>query len=225
MRNKAVGYIIRVLLQRLIGIALFCVAAKWVYTPRAIVYFSMNLLFAVVSMLVMYVNNSETLAARGKVATNSPLWDKVLLGFYWLLTFFGIYFVAGLESGGAPATLGFTFFFGIALLVFSSLLSLWAVIENTFLESTARIQTDRGQTVCSSGPYRLVRHPTYSAVVLWCASVAMVFQTPLTGAVAGFILVIIVSRTALEDQMLLRSLDGYRAYADKVRYRLVPYLW
>ena len=167
----------------------------------------------------------ETLAARGKVATNSPLWDKVLLGFYWLLAFFGIYFVAGLESGGAPATLGFTFFFGIALLVISSLLSLWAVIENTFLESTARIQTDRGQTVCSSGPYRLVRHPTYSAVVLWCASVAMAFQTPLTGAVAGFILVIIVSRTALEDQMLLRSLDGYRAYADKVRYRLVPYLW
>ena len=225
MRNKAVGYIIRVLLQRLIGIALFCFAAKWVLKPRAIVYFSLYLLFAVVSMFVMFYKNPETLAARGKVATNSPLWDKVLLGFYWILAFYAIYIIAGLESNGAPIALGFTFFFGIVLLVFSSLLSLWAVGVNTFLESTARIQTDRDQTVCSSGPYRLVRHPTYSAVVLWCASVAMVFQTPLTGAVAGFILIIIVTRTALEDQMLLRSLDGYRAYAAKVKFRLVPYLW
>lgn len=225
MQAKAIRYILRVLMQRVLGVLLFFVGARWIFTPRAIVYFSLYLLIAVFSMAIVFKKSPETLAQRGNIATNSPVWDNVLLGFYWLFAFFMIYLVAGLEARHAPAALGFTFYFGLALMVFASLLSLWAVAENTFLESTARIQSDREQTVCSSGPYRIIRHPTYAAVLLWCASVAMMFQTPLTGAIAGFIALIIVARTALEDRMLLTSLDGYRAYAALVRYRLIPFIW
>jgi protein-S-isoprenylcysteine O-methyltransferase Ste14 len=78
----------------------------------------------------------------------------------------------------------------------------WALAENRFFSSVVRIQTDRGHVVCDSGPYRIVRHPGYAGNIL--------------------ALIIAVIRTALEDQTLQEELPGYRDYAQRVRYRLIP---
>ena len=100
------------------------------------------------------------------------------------------------------------------------------MLANPFFEKTARIQNDRNHQVIDSGPYRYVRHPGYVGVIA-----GLILATPFMlgswWALVPAILSVfsIVVRTALEDHMLLNELEGYKAYAWRVRYRLVPYLW
>jgi len=98
-------------------------------------------------------------------------------------------------------------------------------VENRFFSAVVRIQSERGHAVCDTGPYGVVRHPGYSGTVL--ASFAMVLAldsvwvlVPATAAV-----VIALARTTLEDRALQQELPGYREYADRVRYRLLPGIW
>jgi protein-S-isoprenylcysteine O-methyltransferase Ste14 len=79
--------------------------------------------------------------------------------------------------------------------------------------------------VITTGPYRYVRHPGYSAGSLLFLSGGLVLGSWL-GALFGLILVLpILLRTVREDRILREQLQGYAAYAEKVRYRLVPGVW
>jgi len=224
MRKRARFYILRLFIQRGLGVFLYLLGAGWTMRLRSLVYFAMYFFVAAVSSVAMYWISPETLAERGKVNTDSPKWDKALLGVYWLLSFFAIYLLAGLEAATAPE-IGAIFWVGAAFQLAAAALSLYALMVNPFLESTARIQRDREQTVCKAGPYRIVRHPTYASVLLWCASVSMMFETRLVILAALAVAIVIVVRTALEDAMLKKQLAGYAEYAREVRYRLVPFIW
>lgn len=224
MKKRAVSYVVRVSVQHVLGLTFYLAGAGGKLGPRALIYFCMYFIVTAVSMAVMLRHNPETLAERDKTNTNSPLWDKILLGVYWLIAFFVVYLVAGLEAKNAPA-IGWAFWLGMLLTLASSALSLYALTVNTFLESTARVQTDRGQTVCREGPYRVVRHPTYAAALLFSAALPLVFGTPLVGGSAVVIAAVIVVRTIKEDKMLIESLTGYAEYAAETRYRLVPFVW
>ncbi|MEA4870072.1 MAG: isoprenylcysteine carboxylmethyltransferase family protein [Christensenella sp.] len=224
MNQKANFYIVRVLSQRVIGFLLFFFFARWVPSVRSMVYFSLYFVFAIVSLAMVRSVSPATLAARGRLGDNTPVWDRILLAFYWLLTYFVIYILAGLEASRAPA-LGWVFGVGVLLQVAASLLTLWAVRVNPFLESSARIQRDRCQSVCNCGPYSAIRHPTYAAILLWCVGVSLVFETLFTAVCAGVIAILVILRTVLEDRMLRAELAGYQAYAAQVKHRLIPYIW
>ncbi|MGE5580829.1 MAG: isoprenylcysteine carboxylmethyltransferase family protein [Bacillota bacterium] len=224
MHKQALTYIVRVIAQRALGLLLYLLGASWAMSFRSKVYFALYFVSAIISSAVMYRANPTTLAERSKVDTNSPKWDKALLGIYWLLAFFFIYLVAGIESAKAPPA-GVAFWTGVILQLLSVAVVLWSMMVNTFLESTARVQTDRAQTVCKNGPYRIIRHPTYSSILLWCVSVSMVFATPIVMAVAAVVALIITIRTYLEDEMLKEQLVGYAEYSREVPYRLVPFVW
>lgn len=101
----------------------------------------------------------------------------------------------------------------------------WALVENRFFSGTVRIQVERGHFVVDSGPYRFVRHPGYAGGLLMFAAAPLVYGVAWTGVFAGLICGVLVLRTALEDRTLLEKLPGYREYAEKTRYRLVPGLW
>ena len=106
-----------------------------------------------------------------------------------------------------------------------SLVGSWAMFANRFFSSHVRIQTERGHTVISEGPYRVVRHPGYAGgLISWLA--APVFFSSYW-VIIPMVLVLIASviRTALEDQTLLVELPGYKDYARKVKYRLIPGIW
>lgn len=97
--------------------------------------------------------------------------------------------------------------------------------ENSFLSVAVRVQSERGQRVVSTGPYRYVRHPMYSAIGIF-----LVRTTLLLGSAYGLVLglaavALFGLRAVLEEQMLLKQLPGYAEYVSKVRYRLVPHLW
>jgi len=88
-----------------------------------------------------------------------------------------------------------------------------------------RIQSDRGHKVIDGGPYAIVRHPLYSFSGFVAVGMALALGSywALVPVAAGAVLIIV--RTALEDRTLHRELEGYPAYAARVRFRLIPGIW
>jgi protein-S-isoprenylcysteine O-methyltransferase Ste14 len=96
------------------------------------------------------------------------------------------------------------------------------VIENRFFSSVVRIQTDRGHVVCDTGPYRFVRHPGYAGIIFPLFGIVLALGSIWTLIPAAVASIITVIRTVLEDRTLQEELPGYRDYARRVRYRLIP---
>ena len=223
MNKGAVIYILRLFAERLIGAALFLLGAGS-FDLRSGIFFSVYVAVALVSGVVIYRKNLETLKERGKVNTDSPKWDKILLLVFWLCSFFLVYFAAG-KTVPLGKEIEFDFIAGMVIYLVSAVITVKAMLENTFLESTARLQPERNQTVIESGPYSVVRHPTYSAVLLWCVVVRCIFPSAEVLILAIAISVVISIRTELEDEMLKKGLPGYKEYSEKVKYRLIPFVW
>ncbi|GGO86252.1 hypothetical protein GCM10011348_36680 [Marinobacterium nitratireducens] len=111
---------------------------------------------------------------------------------------------------------------GFVLIAFGYAFAAWALAENRFFSSVVRIQTDRGHAVCDSGPYRFVRHPGYAGNILALFGIVLALGSVWTLIPAAVATIIGVIRTALEDRTLQLELPGYRDYARRVRYRLIP---
>lgn len=112
-----------------------------------------------------------------------------------------------------------------AAVVFLTAYGLYAEVlrENTYLSRTIEVQ--EGQQVIDTGLYGLVRHPMYSATVLLFLAMPLVL-----GSVYAFIIfllypLIIAKRIKGEEALLEEELAGYREYKEKVRYRLLPWIW
>jgi protein-S-isoprenylcysteine O-methyltransferase Ste14 len=114
---------------------------------------------------------------------------------------------------------------GAVLLVAGTVPVAAAMGVNRNLETSVRIQTDRGHQVVTTGPYRYVRHPMYVGQVLQLPATALLLGSTWALLPALACLVIMVIRTALEDSVLCRELAGYREYSAVTRYRLVPGIW
>ncbi len=114
---------------------------------------------------------------------------------------------------------------GSVLFALGMALMTWALAVNPFAESTVRIQTDRGQCVITSGPYRKVRHPMYAGFILMYLGPPLIWGSAWALAVGGVIAIEFICRTALEDRTLCRELSGYEEYVARTRYRLLPGVW
>jgi protein-S-isoprenylcysteine O-methyltransferase Ste14 len=95
--------------------------------------------------------------------------------------------------------------------------------ENSFTSATVEVQDS--QKVISTGPYSLVRHPMYAG-----AAVLLFFTPPALGSwvaipLALGVMVVIIARLLDEEKFLAKNLNGYTAYREKVRFRLIPYIW
>jgi len=101
----------------------------------------------------------------------------------------------------------------------------YALIENAYFSGVVRIQADRGQHVVSSGPYRWLRHPGYAGTLLAYLATPFLLDSAWALLPALFLAAVLILRTRLEDQTLQAELDGYRDYAQRVRYRLLPGVW
>lgn len=223
MNKGAVIYILRLFAERLIGAALFLLGAGS-FDLRSGIFFSVYVAVALVSGVIIYRKNPETLKERGKVNTDSPKWDKSLLLVFWLGSFFLVYFAAG-KTVPLGKEIEFDFIAGMVIYLVSAVITVKAMLENTFLESTARLQPERNQTVIQSGSYSIVRHPTHSAVLLWCIAVRCIFPSREVFLLAVAIAAVIICRTELEDEMLIKGLSGYKEYSEKVKYCLIPFIW
>lgn len=111
---------------------------------------------------------------------------------------------------------------GFIFIAFGYTFAAWALAENRFFSGVVRIQTDRGHVVCDTGPYRFVRHPGYSGSILSLFGIVLALGSIWTLIPAMVALIITVIRTVLEDQTLQEELPGYRYYAQRVHFRLIP---
>lgn len=157
-------------------------------------------------------------------AQNAKPWDKVLAPLMALSFSFPLVIVAGLDHRYEWTVVFPIWFniFGIVLVVIGYVFASWALVENRFFSSTVYIQTERGHSVCDSGPYRIVRHPGYAGNLLAVAGIIMALNSMWTLIPALAALIITVIRTSLEDKTLHEELPGYKDYARRVRYRLFP---
>jgi len=114
-----------------------------------------------------------------------------------------------------------------ALLVLAAALILQAaaMIVNPFFSPALRIQTERGHSVITCGPYRFLRHPGYLAMLIAVPASALAVGSWLALIPAFAFSAVIVRRTTLEDRYLRQVFPGYLGYADSVRYRLLPGVW
>lgn len=181
------------------------------------------------NMIYLYWKDPALLAERSRMpgSANQKRWDSYLLtGIYamaivWLI----IMPLDAKRFGWSPPFPVWLKAVGGLLLVPALYLIYQATVENTYLSTLVRIQTERGQRVISTGVYGFVRHPLYLGCLL------MIFGAPLLlgsvyGLIVGFIgLIVLVGRIFGEERVLTRELDGYDAYRQKVKYRLVPFVW
>ena len=101
----------------------------------------------------------------------------------------------------------------------------WSMGTNPHLETTVRIQKDRGHKVATTGPYNIVRHPMYLGGILQSLSIPLFLGSAWTLIPAGIQVVLLVIRTTYEDRTLQDELEGYKDYSQKTRYRLMPGVW
>jgi protein-S-isoprenylcysteine O-methyltransferase Ste14 len=101
----------------------------------------------------------------------------------------------------------------------------WAMAVNRFFSSVIRIQTDRGHHLVTGGPYAWVRHPAYAVSPFLFVGAGLALGSWLAALLGLLMVPPIIRRTVREDRVLRERLQGYGAYAQTVRYRLVPGVW
>ncbi|MGZ3697437.1 MAG: methyltransferase family protein [Bdellovibrionota bacterium] len=171
--------------------------------------------------------NPDLSKERSKPGAGMQKWDKAVLGIGLLLTVITLV-VAGLDTGRFHWSSGFPWewsLLGVGLNVLGMAIFLRAMTENHFFSAVVRIQTDREQSVCTTGPYRLVRHPGYVGLIIGTLGFPFLFVSVWSVIPTLLSVATLIARTAMEDRFLEAQLKGYRDYQRITRYRLVPGIW
>ena len=141
----------------------------------------------------------------------------------------GLMFLCGFILAGLDFRFGWSNLPGLVnvlgALLFLIAYALYAEVlrENTWLSRTIEVQ--EGQTVVSTGLYGIVRHPMYAVTLLLFLSMPLVLGSVPAFAVFLAYPAIITRRIRNEEEVLERELPGYWEYKQKVRWRLIPYIW
>ncbi len=219
-----------IIAQTLLMLASFAVlfwSAGTLFWTNAWILVALVSTYWIVSETVLARVNPETLNARGEVVkTGTKGFDKLGLVVVPLLTICSMV-VMGFDAvrfqwSHMPFWLTIV---GVAITIPAFITGAWAMTVNKFFEWTARIQKDRKQYVCTTGPYSVIRHPGYSGYIVTKIAYPLILGSWWAFVPEGTLLVIFIIRTALEDRALQKELPGYKDYAQKVRYRLIPFVW
>jgi protein-S-isoprenylcysteine O-methyltransferase Ste14 len=190
------------------------------------VFLGISLVSVLINGALMLRRSPETIAERGQPG-ETQAWDRAVGGLWAAAQYVALPLVAGLDVrfGWTPALSAMWHWAGVFVFTVGLALSSWAMIANAYFSTAVRIQRDRGQTVCRTGPYRYVRHPGYIGFLLQSLGIPVLLGSwwALLPGITAMTLMII--RTMFEDRLLHAELAGYQDYARDVRYRLVPGIW
>jgi protein-S-isoprenylcysteine O-methyltransferase Ste14 len=187
-------------------------------------------LFLAASVLILLINSflvpPELISERGRKKEDVEKWDRILssaITVPWLL----LYLVAGLDIrfGWSPEMAVWIHIAALFAYLLSNAFVTWAVLSNNYFSTAVRIQFDRGQTVCSGGPYHYIRHPGYAGMIMYNLVTPIIlgsFWALIPATLTGILFII---RTQWEDNTLKNKLPGYVDYTKQVRYKLIPGVW
>jgi len=176
---------------------------------------------------LVFRSSPELVKERMNAAPKAKSWDKVIVPFLAMILPLLAVIVSGLDHRfGWTTSIKLTAMItALIAMLLGNGLTIWAMRVNPFFSSHVRIQSDRGHSVISNGPYRLVRHPGYTGSIIYnLGGPILLGSYPALWIGIAFTILMII-RTALEDTTLRKELAGYSEYAAKVRWRLIPFIW
>ena len=218
LMNAALKLVCGLLLTVLL---LFAPAGTWNY-PGGWLFIGLLFLPMLILGLALYLKAPELLKKRLNMKETQK--DQV-----WVIALSGVLFVAGFLAAGFDFRFGWTRVPGwlvwIAAVVQLGSYGLYAEVlrENAYLSRTVEVQ--EGQTVIDTGLYGIVRHPMYTSTILMSLAIPLVLGSWISFLPMLLYPVIIIRRIHGEEALLEEGLPGYREYKQKVRWRLIPYIW
>ncbi len=219
--------VIRLLAAVIVMSAAFFGSAGTFDWPEAWLYMVVQFSFSTALSIWLKKYNPDLLKERMAFFKRSAKrWDKVIM-LICTAAFVPYLVLPGLDVvryrwSKLPLPVRSAGFVGILL---SLALVFLVMRENTYLSRVVEIQKDRGHKVVSTGPYRYVRHPMYLGVIIMLVCIPLALGSLWALIPAAVLTGLIIVRTDLEDKMLHAELQGYKAYAQKVRHRLIPGIW
>ena len=146
-----------------------------------------------------------------------------------VVAFSGLMFIGGFVVAGLDFRFGWsvmpTWLTVTTSVLFLVAYALYAEVmrENAYLSRT--IKVEEGQTVVDTGLYSIVRHPMYAVTILLFSMIPLVLGSWYALIVFALYPVIIIVRLKDEEDLLTKELPGYAAYKQKVKYRIIPFIW
>lgn len=204
-----------------ISVLLFIPAGSFLYW-QAWIYFSV-IFFPMLFVLRYLLKRDPELLERRLRSKEKVKEQKTIVKLFSLLFLIG-FVIPGLDYRFGWSHVSVPIVILANVLVFTGYLIFFSVMKaNTY--ASRIIEVEKEQTVISSGPYAIVRHPMYAGWLLmiiatpvalgsyWSLLVFMLFTIPL------------VQRIVNEEKVLLKELPGYEEYCRKIEYRLIPYIF
>jgi protein-S-isoprenylcysteine O-methyltransferase Ste14 len=193
------------------------------------VYSILSVVLSLGSRVLMARRHPDLVAERAsfREAEGVKEWDRKLVPLVAQVGPFIMLVVAGLDKrfGWSPLIPLWVSLVALAVAILGYLLGTWALVENRFFSSVVRIQTDRGHTVCDTGPYKYIRHPGYASALIWYLMTPLILGSLWTYIPTIAVVALMVLRTSLEDKTLQAELPGYKEYTQKTQNRLIPGIW
>ena len=205
----------------IVGLLLFLPAGTFRY-PGAWLLIGILFVPMFAAGLVMMKKNPELLKKRLNVREKETEQKEVIL-------FSGIMFLAAFLLAGLSFRFGWLMLpFPVSIfaaILFLAAYALYAEVlrENTYLSRTIEVQEN--QKVIDTGLYGIVRHPMYMATVFLFLAMPLVLGSVISFVIMLCYIPIIVKRIRNEEQVLAEGLEGYEEYREKVKYRLIPFIW
>jgi len=165
--------------------------------------------------------------ARGLIQMGQPLWDRILV-ILLIVSYVGQVVLIPLDVFrfhlmAKPGAL--VSFFGLVLYVIGWWVLTLAMKINPFAVTVVRLQEERHQRVINTGVYAIVRHPMYAGFAPFAIGPALWLESYPAALLAIGPIVTLAVRSVFEERFLKQELKGYEAYTERVRYRLIPFVW
>ncbi|HYE36573.1 isoprenylcysteine carboxylmethyltransferase family protein [Methylocaldum sp.] len=197
--------------------------------PHAWLFLAVIFLGTVWSIASLYPGNTGLLEERLKspIQEGQPLADRIVL-LLFLAAFYGVLAFIPLDVFrfhlmGKPGIIVASF--GLVLFITGWWIITLALRENPFAAPVVRHQKERRQTVIDTGVYGVVRHPMFTGAIPLLVGMPLWLESYAAAVMAGIPIGLLVLRIRIEEAFLRRELKGYQAYTERVRFRLVPFLW
>jgi protein-S-isoprenylcysteine O-methyltransferase Ste14 len=221
------GWVRQIIVFTLILVVSLFVSSGRLGWVMAWIYVGVFVVSQVITGLILIPSNPELLAERAQRKDDVKDWDKVLANLVALIGPLSMWIVAGLDAraGWSPQVTLPLQIGAMVVAMLGSLLTIWAMASNKFFYGVMRVDNDAGHAVAAAGPYGFIRHPGYLGGVIFDLATPLALGTLWAFVPAVLTVGAILVRTALEDRTLQDELDGYRDYAKRVRYHLLPGIW
>jgi len=217
---ETIGFFVAFALALFLPAGTLAWQAGWAFLLR---FFS----FFIATNMWLFRHNPGLMQERLHLgATDQQGWDKVLFPLFEFLSIAWLAFMAidavRFHWSSMPIWIQVI---GAMILLASFYLLFLTFRENSYLSPVVRVQEDRGQTVISTGPYHYIRHPMYSAILVFFSGTSVMLGS-WYGLLFGVLFMIVLARRAvLEERTLQNKLPGYTSYMAQVKYRFIPYIW